>query len=146
MFLLVPAYPGCPGSKAVKRSLLLLLLSHKTDMPNKICWCHSLLHTVAVLAVTGLCFLPARRHASMGTSYGPVSVFVSVTSRCSGMSVCVCHKSVFHTGQLVTADSCNILLSVFVPAYSCIASCDRVSWPPNPTLPCVLFLRSFCLF
>ena len=27
MFLLVPAYPGCPGSKAVKRSLLLLLLS-----------------------------------------------------------------------------------------------------------------------
>jgi len=28
MFLLVPAYPGCPGSKAVKRSLLLLLLLH----------------------------------------------------------------------------------------------------------------------
>jgi len=26
MFLLVPAYPGCPGSKAVKRLLLLLLL------------------------------------------------------------------------------------------------------------------------
>jgi len=25
MCLLVPAYPGCPGSKAVKRSLLLLL-------------------------------------------------------------------------------------------------------------------------
>ena len=25
MFLLVPAYPGCPGSKAVKRSLLLSL-------------------------------------------------------------------------------------------------------------------------
>ena len=24
MFLMVPAYPGCPGSKAVKRSLLLL--------------------------------------------------------------------------------------------------------------------------
>ena len=24
MFLLVPTYPGCPGSKAVKRSLLLL--------------------------------------------------------------------------------------------------------------------------
>ena len=24
MFLLVPAYPGCPGSKTVKRSLLLL--------------------------------------------------------------------------------------------------------------------------
>jgi len=27
MFLLVPAYPGCPGSKAVKRSLSLLLCS-----------------------------------------------------------------------------------------------------------------------
>ena len=27
MFLLVPAYPGCPGSKAVKRSLLLLFRS-----------------------------------------------------------------------------------------------------------------------
>ena len=27
MFLLVPAYPGCPGSKAVKRSLLLLYVS-----------------------------------------------------------------------------------------------------------------------
>jgi len=26
MFLLVPAYPGCPGSEAVKRSLLLYLL------------------------------------------------------------------------------------------------------------------------
>ena len=26
MFLLVPAYPGCPGSKAVKRSLLLFLI------------------------------------------------------------------------------------------------------------------------
>jgi len=25
-FLLVPAYPGCPGSKAVKRSLLLLVV------------------------------------------------------------------------------------------------------------------------
>ena len=27
MFLLVLAYPGCPGSKAVKRSLLLSLVS-----------------------------------------------------------------------------------------------------------------------
>jgi len=30
MFLLVPAYPGCPGSKAVKRSLLLLLFATNT--------------------------------------------------------------------------------------------------------------------
>jgi len=29
MFLLVPAYPGCPGSKAVKRSLLLLLFNYR---------------------------------------------------------------------------------------------------------------------
>jgi len=27
MFLLVPAYLGCPGSKAIKRSLLVLLLT-----------------------------------------------------------------------------------------------------------------------
>ena len=26
---MVPAYPGCPGSKAVKRSLLLLLLKRR---------------------------------------------------------------------------------------------------------------------
>jgi len=32
MFLLVPAYPGCPGSKAVKRSLLLLLLFSTYEM------------------------------------------------------------------------------------------------------------------
>ena len=32
MFLLVPAYPDCPGSKAVKWSLLLLLLLHKVNM------------------------------------------------------------------------------------------------------------------
>ena len=31
MFLLVPAYPGCPGSKAVKRSLLLSPHSQKDD-------------------------------------------------------------------------------------------------------------------
>jgi len=30
MFLLVPAYPGCPRSKAVKRSSLLLLLFYFT--------------------------------------------------------------------------------------------------------------------
>jgi len=33
MFLLVLAYPGCPGSKAVKRSLLLVVMAlmHVTD-------------------------------------------------------------------------------------------------------------------
>ena len=31
MFLLVPVYPGCPGSKAVKRSLLLLFYDCKWD-------------------------------------------------------------------------------------------------------------------
>jgi len=31
MFLLVPAYPGCPGSKAVKQSLLLLLSRLQLD-------------------------------------------------------------------------------------------------------------------
>jgi len=35
MFLLVPAYPGCPGSKAVKRSLLLLLLFSRTTWVSR---------------------------------------------------------------------------------------------------------------
>ena len=35
MFLLVPAYPGCPGSKAVKRSLLLLLLLSGTTRVSR---------------------------------------------------------------------------------------------------------------
>ena len=34
MFLLVPAYPGCPGSKAVKQSLLLLLLLQYSPITN----------------------------------------------------------------------------------------------------------------
>ena len=47
---LVPADPGDPGKRAIKR----------------VCLC---------------VFLPTRRHASVGTSYGPVSV--SVTNQCS---------------------------------------------------------------
>ena len=34
MFLLVPAYPGCPGSKAVKRSYL---WRQQTDVPGLSC-------------------------------------------------------------------------------------------------------------
>ena len=34
MFFLVPAYPGCPGSKAVKRSLLLLLFCPGSYLQN----------------------------------------------------------------------------------------------------------------
>jgi len=36
MFLLVPAYPGCPGSKAVKQSLLLLLFDDRNLKYNKL--------------------------------------------------------------------------------------------------------------
>ena len=36
MFLLVPAYPGCPGSKAVKRSLLLLCFQNWKTRPQHI--------------------------------------------------------------------------------------------------------------
>ena len=47
MFLLVPAYPGCPGSKAVKRSLLLLytlnvlmhyLVKHLSPFSLSVAW------------------------------------------------------------------------------------------------------------
>ena len=40
MFLLVLAYPGCPGSKAVKRSLLSLLFSFDDINGNAaVCLC-----------------------------------------------------------------------------------------------------------
>jgi len=39
MFLLVPAYPGCPGSKAVKRSLLLLLLASRGGLQHDLTMC-----------------------------------------------------------------------------------------------------------
>ena len=38
MFLLVPAYPGCPGSKAVKRSLLLLLFESGKELFISVDW------------------------------------------------------------------------------------------------------------
>jgi len=34
-FLLVPAYPGCPGSKAVKRSLVVVLLPAHPGSPGQ---------------------------------------------------------------------------------------------------------------
>jgi len=40
MFLLVPAYPGCPGSKAIKRSLLMVVVI-----------CHNLYHSVVIVYV-----------------------------------------------------------------------------------------------
>ena len=39
MSLLVPAYPGCPGSKAVKRSLLLLLLLNQYELSFHLTLC-----------------------------------------------------------------------------------------------------------
>jgi len=49
MFLLVPAYPGCPGSKAVKRSLLLLLLLSDVLSPKfeNLVWQHATKDTSA---------------------------------------------------------------------------------------------------
>ena len=54
MFLLVPAYPGCPGSKAVKRSLLLLLFRKR---------CKCLLHLWSGVG--------AANHAVWGTDGSP---------------------------------------------------------------------------
>jgi len=47
MFLLVPAYPGCPGSKAVKRSLLLLLLLLTIAVYLLVKWLCPSLHVLA---------------------------------------------------------------------------------------------------
>jgi len=35
VFFLVPAYPGCPGTKAVKRLLLLMLLEHQASAARR---------------------------------------------------------------------------------------------------------------
>ena len=59
-FLLVPAYPGCPGSKAVKRSLLLLLSQGITApwlVPNYTAWWQR--HVCEQLAQG--CYLKAER-------------------------------------------------------------------------------------
>ena len=70
MFLLVPAYPGCPGSKAVKRSLLLysnqcfaLLVGWQEGHPackNRVvgCWHGYLLERGADLHMAQLMPLP----------------------------------------------------------------------------------------
>ena len=73
MFLLVPAYPGCPGSKAVKLSLLLLYLTinrkifsksgrwtrspcqvQKTKLQGGLQWLHSVDDVAAVWLMTQL--------------------------------------------------------------------------------------------
>jgi len=58
MFILVPAYPGCPGSMAVKRSLLLLLLfplQYEVHRRTRIMvWRGLLLHVASSCAAPGL--------------------------------------------------------------------------------------------
>jgi len=49
MFLLVLAYTGCPGSKAVKRSLLLLLFTLDDDAEIKHLMSIKVVSTVAVV-------------------------------------------------------------------------------------------------
>ena len=73
MFLLVPAYPGCPGSKAVKRSLLLLLFV-PYSMRSRVCatvWRPSVRLSVSShAAAAGLLLwarLADRRRSSTGT-------------------------------------------------------------------------------
>ena len=62
MFLLVPAYPGCPGSKAVKRSLLLLLLLLLTGS-----YSHITQHCVFVLGYVSISIGPccSQMHATV---------------------------------------------------------------------------------
>jgi len=88
MFLLVPAYPGCPGSKAVKRSLLLLLSSYRLTQFYKyyVCCVTSLeriatrtMHTVAESTPNrGTDPLPVR---SLTNDYGEPPVAGTLTGR-----------------------------------------------------------------
>ena len=69
MFLLVPAYPGCPGSKAVKRSLLLLLFHIKypeairSNSTRKLSWFEITKTLIAVICCN------FRRHAHFRSVY-----------------------------------------------------------------------------
>jgi len=66
MFLLVPAYPGCPGSKAVKWLLLLLLL---IDLLND--WLIDLLIGCSVISALTLLVRPQTK--SMNKTSGRAS-------------------------------------------------------------------------
>ena len=81
-FLLVPAYPGCPGSKAVKRSLL-LLLSFTNQYPSlNSCLFHSLnWHPFCQAVCFGTTFMVCDR------------VFVLIIK-----NLLTCHCSVHQTG------------------------------------------------
>ena len=65
MFLLVPAYPGCPGSKAVKRSSLLLLLLFSPAFVYTRCGRRS------AVAVRGVAAAAAGSWASMAAGSRP---------------------------------------------------------------------------
>ena len=110
MLLLVPAYPGCPGSKAVKRSLLLLfwyrltwVVPEKGPLNGCVCVCvviwnnydnlninvwnfvlQSFAYFFCILSsscVGLLChFLPTWRYATMVLA---MALRLSVTNRCS---------------------------------------------------------------
>jgi len=67
MFLLVPAYPGCPGSKAVKWLLLLLLLL--IDLLND--WLIDLLIGCSVISALTLLVRPQTK--SMNKTSGRAS-------------------------------------------------------------------------
>ena len=59
MFLLVPAYPGCPGSKAIKRSLLLYFIpiSKILSLEYSAAWsvpgCPAMVHIISFISVCG---------------------------------------------------------------------------------------------
>ena len=101
MFLLVPAYPGCPGSKAVKRSLL---LQHWQDIKLtwRILWsiCGDLrlmlLSLLFMPSVLWRCWLGGRKgiHPVKKLS-GGVLAWLSVWSEvqtCIWPSWCHCHS------------------------------------------------------
>jgi len=87
VFILVPAYPGCPGTKAVKRLLLLLLFSCSSSDDHLVFCCYwtgkCQLHAVGDINLatgeelrmdddfTGLKYLVARQEHSVVRGPGP---------------------------------------------------------------------------
>jgi len=80
MFLLVPAYPGCPKSEAVKRSLLLMgggtfvrkvenggVFGKRVDLSSM----QGALCTVSVFFILHFTYLGVRTHPTHPPAYGP---------------------------------------------------------------------------
>ena len=125
MSLLVPAYPGCPGSKAVKRSLLLLLLNYPKIA--KLCPARkSAQHLPPVLlAAFANVFLP-----HFYIFYSILSIFYICGSN-EGVYEVNCY---FHSiNSFCSSGSSQSFLHMANYTWLTVTGCDRGKITPPPT-------------